>query len=53
MGDDGRGFSIRREDMKKLLLATNGKVFTMASMDRLVETTALIRLKALSGLGSD
>ena len=26
---DGRGFSIRREDMKKLLLATNGKVFTM------------------------
>ena len=50
---DGRGFSIRREDMKKLLLATNGKVFTMASMDRLVETTALKRLKALSGLGSD
>ncbi len=24
----GRGFGVRREDMKKLLLATDGKVFT-------------------------
>jgi len=25
----GRGFEVRREDMKKLLLATRGKVFTL------------------------
>ena len=25
----GRGFGIRREDMKKLLLATRGRVFTL------------------------
>ncbi len=25
----GRGFGVRREDMKKLLLATRGKVFTL------------------------
>lgn len=38
---DGRGFSIRREDMRKLLKATKGKVFTMATLVRLVETTTL------------
>jgi hypothetical protein len=27
----GRGFKVRREDMKKLLLATRGKVFTRAA----------------------
>ena len=27
----GRGFRVRREDMKKLLLATRGKVFTLAN----------------------
>lgn len=43
---DGRGFSIRREDMKKLLMATMGKVFTMATMGRLVETTVLNELRA-------
>jgi hypothetical protein len=37
----GRGFGIRREDMKKLLLATHGKVFTLKNLDRLVECTAL------------
>ena len=35
----GRGFGVRREDMKKLLLATRGKVFTLQNMDRLVECT--------------
>ena len=25
----GRGFGVRREDMKKLLIATRGKVFTL------------------------
>ena len=42
---DGRGFSIRREDMKKLLMATKGKVFTMATMERLVEATILNELR--------
>jgi hypothetical protein len=37
----GRGFGVRREDMKKLLLATHGKVFTPRTLDRLVECTEL------------
>jgi len=38
----GRGFGVRREDMKKLLLATRGKVFTLQNMSRLVECTRLV-----------
>lgn len=41
---DGRGFSVRREDMKKLLLATGGKVFTLATIHRLVPETRLSRI---------
>ena len=37
----GRGFGVRREDMKKLLLATRGKVFTLQTLDRLVAHTRL------------
>lgn len=37
----GRGFGIRREDMKKLLLATRGKVFTLKTLDQLVMCTKL------------
>lgn len=37
----GRGFSVRREDMKKLLLATRGKVFTLRTVDRLIDATSL------------
>jgi hypothetical protein len=37
----GRGFGIRREDMKKLLLATHGKVFTLKTLSELVENTRL------------
>ena len=37
----GRGFGVRREDMKKLILATSGKVFTSQNLDRLVECTRL------------
>lgn len=32
----GRGFGVRREDMRKLLLATRGRVFTLRTLDRLV-----------------
>jgi len=38
---DGRGFGVRREDMRKLLEATRGKVFTLKTLDHLVESTAL------------
>ena len=37
----GRGFGVRREDMKKMLIATGGKVFTMKNMERLVDCTRL------------
>lgn len=37
----GRGFGVRREDMKKLLLATRGKVFTLKTLDMLVDHTRL------------
>ena len=37
----GRGFGVRREDMKKLLLATRGKVFTLQNLDELVPCTRL------------
>ena len=37
----GRGFGVRREDMRKLLLATRGKVFTLQNMKQLVEYTRL------------
>lgn len=38
---DGRGFGIREADMRKMLKATLGKVFTLATLDRLVEHTRL------------
>ena len=37
----GRGFGERREDMKKLLLATRGKVFTLQNLHQLVKHTRL------------
>jgi hypothetical protein len=37
----GRGFKVRREDMRRLLQATNGKVFTLTSMHLLIEQTRI------------
>jgi hypothetical protein len=37
----GRGFKVRREDMKKLLLATRGKVFTLQNVEHLIACTRL------------
>ena len=37
----GRGFGIRREDMKKLIIAARGKVFTLQNMRQLVAHTRL------------
>jgi hypothetical protein len=45
----GRGFGVRREDMKKLLLATRGKVFTLQNLDRLVECTRLREFQTRPG----
>jgi hypothetical protein len=38
---DGRGFGVRRADMKKILIATEGKVFTLKTVDKMVEFTSL------------
>jgi len=37
----GRGFGVRREDMKKMILATRGKVFTLKTLDKMVAWTRL------------
>ena len=37
----GRGFGVRKEDMKKLLRATRGKVFTSQNIAQLVEYTSI------------
>lgn len=42
----GRGFKVRREDMKKLILATRGKVFTLQNLDRLVEFSRLRKFRS-------
>jgi hypothetical protein len=42
----GRGFGVRREDMKKMIIATRGKVFTLKTLDRLVEYTRLKEFQA-------
>jgi len=42
---DGRGFRVRPENMKKLIRAARGKVFTVATIDRLVEQTRLRELR--------
>jgi hypothetical protein len=41
----GRGFGVRREDMKKMLLATRGKVFTLKTLGRLVECSNLANFR--------
>lgn len=40
---DGRGFGVRRGDVKKLLVATQGKVFTLATIGHIVSSTSLGR----------
>lgn len=43
----GRGFGVRREDMKKMILATRGKVFTVKTLKYLVEYTRLREFKTI------
>ena len=42
----GRGFGVRREDMKKLLLATRGKVFTLRNLKHLVGHTRVAEFRS-------
>jgi hypothetical protein len=46
----GRGFGVRREDMRQMIYHTKGKVFTPKTLHRLVECSALaaFRTKPLS-----
>ena len=37
----GRGFGVRREDMRQMIFHTKGKVFTPKTLDRLVDCSAL------------
>jgi hypothetical protein len=37
----GRGFKVRREDMRRLLQATDGRVFTLSTMNLLVENSRI------------
>jgi hypothetical protein len=37
----GRGFKVRRNDMRRLLQATSGKVFTLATIEYLVQCTRI------------
>lgn len=38
---DGRGFGVRREDMRRIIESTEGKVFTLATLDKLIQYTRL------------
>jgi hypothetical protein len=38
---DGRGFGVRREDMRRMLLRTEGKIFTLATLDQMIQHTRL------------
>jgi hypothetical protein len=42
----GRSFGVRRADMRKLLIATRGKVFTLNVLNRLVECSRFSRFAA-------
>ena len=37
----GRGFKVRREDIRRLLQATEGKVFTLTTMHLLIDHTRI------------
>jgi hypothetical protein len=42
----GRGFGVRHSDMEKLILATQGKVFTLQNLGRLIECTGIAEFAA-------
>jgi hypothetical protein len=38
---DGRGFKVRRQDMRDMILACEGKVFTLATLPELIDNSRL------------
>ena len=42
----GRGFGVRREDMRRMLYATDGKVFTLKTLGKLVACTRIAEFAA-------
>lgn len=46
---DGRGFGVRRQDMRDLLTELGGKVFTLRTLDQLVAYTHLARYASRTG----
>lgn len=44
----GRGFGVRREDMRQMILKTNGKIFTPKTLDRLVDCSSLRNFRTKS-----
>jgi hypothetical protein len=45
----GRGFGVRREDMRQMILHTGGKIFTPQTLDHLVNYSALARFRTKGG----
>lgn len=41
----GRGFGVRREDMRQMIFHTKGKIFTPKTLDQLVDCSALHRFQ--------
>lgn len=41
----GRGFGVRREDMRQMILHTKGKIFTPRTLDRLVTCSSLSKYR--------
>jgi hypothetical protein len=41
----GRGFGVRREDMRQMIFHTKGKVFTPRTLHKLVDCTALAQFR--------
>lgn len=50
---DGRGFGVRRQDMRTLLRATEGKVFTSKTLSYLIQYTDLRMFRPENCYGSD
>ncbi len=45
----GRGFKVRRNDMRRLLIATDGKVFTLDTIDYIIQETGISQFVSRNG----
>jgi hypothetical protein len=48
----GRGFGVRREDMRQMIFHTKGKIFTPRTLDRLVDCSALAGFRSVEEGGA-